>query len=214
METIEEERLLPGEEASELHKALQELKALRRHLHHAADYYELSFMKKNRSKIVILDAKEYIANSVVATLDHLGNLSSILESLLSDTSNHVSNTHLRIDCLKNRVLTCKEFSEREGLNEQRWAWRYARYYKSYECLDTGTLEDKNSDVIARENKDPTSGHISKRFTAMSTHSKSLDPSPLSDLSMDHELFSSQNQRRDGIKNKILGSLTWKNKKAI
>ncbi|CAK9184576.1 unnamed protein product [Ilex paraguariensis] len=79
--------------------SLQELRDLRSQLYYAADYCEEAFLTSKKKRIVLENTKEYLCRAVVTVVDHLGCVSANLDYRLSE-SNQVSETELRIDCLK------------------------------------------------------------------------------------------------------------------
>ncbi|CAB4288517.1 unnamed protein product [Prunus armeniaca] len=100
-------------------KSLQELKDLRSQLHYAADYCESTFLNTKEKKVVMENTKEYVCRAVVTVVDHLGCVSANLNSLISET-NAFSETELRIDCLKQRLFLCEQYSHKLALPKVRW----------------------------------------------------------------------------------------------
>ncbi|CAL2275053.1 unnamed protein product [Prunus armeniaca] len=100
-------------------KSLQELKDLRSQLHYAADYCESTFLNTKEKKVVMDNTKEYVCRAVVTVVDHLGCVSANLNGLISET-NAFSETELRIDCLKQRLFLCEQYSHKLALPKIRW----------------------------------------------------------------------------------------------
>ncbi|CAN6456507.1 unnamed protein product [Victoria cruziana] len=153
MMVTEKSRGDPGEVSLELdylsrfQKSLHELKSLRPQLHYAADYCEASLREsahKTQRKKALENAKVYIGKAVVTTVDHLGSVSANLESLLCLSLSEISGVELRIDCLKQRLLTCEEYSQREGLVGQWWSMPFTKHHRRY--VVSGKVARSNEDV--------------------------------------------------------------------
>nr|XP_010920435.1 probable protein ABIL5 isoform X2 [Elaeis guineensis] len=125
--------LNPGEprtEADRFQQALLELKDLRSQLHQAADYCENAFVKAGHGKKVLENTKSYIGDAIVAVVDHLGNVSSKLEHQLQGNI-EVMQTEQKIDCLKQRLLTCQQYAVSLKLSAMRWSTELPRHHKHY-----------------------------------------------------------------------------------
>ncbi|KAF3783953.1 ABIL1 protein [Nymphaea thermarum] len=141
------EESLELDELSRFQKSLQELKSLRPQLHYAADYCEASLREtaqKTQRKKALENAKEYIGKAVVTTIDHLGSVSANLESLLCLSLGEISGVELRIDCLKQRLLTCEQYCQREGLAKQWWNMPLTNRHRRY--VVAGKVARSNEDV--------------------------------------------------------------------
>ncbi|KAJ4958556.1 hypothetical protein NE237_025667 [Protea cynaroides] len=127
---------------SRFEKSLQELKGLRSQLHYAADYCERSFLKANEKKLVMENTKEYICRSVVAVVDHLGNVSTNLEFRLSK-NNVVSEVELRTDSLKQRLLKCEEYAHTVACTKLCFNTNFPRHHSRYIAPSAPNLEKSN-----------------------------------------------------------------------
>ncbi|RWW21738.1 hypothetical protein BHE74_00022393 [Ensete ventricosum] len=108
----------------------KELKDLRSQLYHAADYCETAFSKAEQKKMILEGTKSYICEAIVAVVDHLGNVSSKLEqSLLANTA--VGQTEQRIDCLKQRLLTCQQYAVSLELSSMQLSLKFPRHHEHY-----------------------------------------------------------------------------------
>lgn len=100
-------------------KSIRELKNLRSQLHFAADYCESTFLNAEEKKIVVDNTKEYICKAMVTVVDHLGTVSTNLNCRISNAC-EFSNTELRINCLKQRLVLCGEYVSKLGLTGVKW----------------------------------------------------------------------------------------------
>ncbi|GMH23809.1 hypothetical protein Nepgr_025652 [Nepenthes gracilis] len=73
------------DDALRFHNSLQELRGLRSHIHHAADYCEMAFLKSKDKKTLMDNTKEYICRAVVTVVDHIGTVSHNLNCRLANT---------------------------------------------------------------------------------------------------------------------------------
>ncbi|XP_038981424.1 probable protein ABIL5 isoform X2 [Phoenix dactylifera] len=120
----------PGTEADRFQQALLELKDLRSQLHQAADYCENTFLKTGHGTIELENTKSYICHAIVAVVDHLGNVSSKLEHQLQGNI-EVLQTEQKIDCLKQRLLTCQQYAVSLKLSAVRWSAKLPRHHQHY-----------------------------------------------------------------------------------
>ncbi|XP_065009669.1 probable protein ABIL5 isoform X2 [Musa acuminata AAA Group] len=127
-----------GEE-DRFHNALLELKDLRSQLYHAADYCETAFSTAEQKKMILEGTKSYICEAIVAVVDHLGNVSSKLEqSLLANTAD--VQTERRIDCLKQRLLTCQQYAVSLELSSMQLSLKFPQHHEHYVSAVTQHIE--------------------------------------------------------------------------
>eukprot|EP01018_Ginkgo_biloba_P023169 Gb_22978 [translate_table: standard] len=129
---------------------LQELKNLRPQLYSAAEYCELSYMNSDHKQMIVENLKDYAVRALVNTVDHLGSVSYKLNDLVNQQTNEVSATQLRIACLEQRLHTCQEYTDLEGLRQQCLVESIPRYHKHY-VLPGSTTRD--SEAIAEKMSD-------------------------------------------------------------
>ncbi|MED6167829.1 hypothetical protein PIB30_006478 [Stylosanthes scabra] len=111
-------------------ESLKELRALRSQLHDAAEYCEATFLKSKERSIVVENTKDYILKTVVTVVDHLGNVSAKLDGLISQT-NAFSEAESRIQCLKQRLLSCERYAHTTCLSKMQFCDNVKRYHKRY-----------------------------------------------------------------------------------
>ncbi|XP_054787820.1 probable protein ABIL5 [Prosopis cineraria] len=111
-------------------KSLQELRGLQSQLRDAADICEATFSESKEKKELLENTKEYLCRAVVTVVDHLGNVSANLESLISQT-NAFSEAELRINCLKQRLLSCDQYAHRLALTKLQWSENLPRFHSRY-----------------------------------------------------------------------------------
>ncbi|AES76823.1 putative ABI family protein [Medicago truncatula] len=127
-------------------KSLQELRELRSQLHYAADYCETTFMESEKKRDVMDDTKEYICRAMVTVVDHLGNVSSNLEGLISH-KNSFSDAEIRIQCLTQRLFTCDQYADKVALSNMQWREKLPRLHTRY-LSSPPILERSKSDKLS------------------------------------------------------------------
>ncbi|KAF8407063.1 hypothetical protein HHK36_006188 [Tetracentron sinense] len=137
----------------------EELRDLRSQLHYAADYCEMAFFKAKQKKMVMENTKEYICRAVVTVVDHLGSASANLESRLSQ-NNEFSETELRINCLKQKLLLCEQYTHKLDLNNVRWDANYPRYHPRY---ISAIRNPEKSNGVLREADDSVAADIMYKY---------------------------------------------------
>ncbi|XP_022751706.1 probable protein ABIL5 [Durio zibethinus] len=153
----------PNEEDSDdgfrFDKSLQELRDLRSQLHYAADYCETTFLNSEEKKAVVENTKEYICKAVVTFVDHLGNVSANLNHCISKT-NAFSEAELRINCLKQRLLSCEQFAHKLALARVQWNPNLPRHHRRYLSASTiATVEKSNEDSRSRVSIAPSPARL-------------------------------------------------------
>nr|GMC65323.1 probable protein ABIL5 [Ipomoea batatas] len=109
---------------------MQELRDLCSQLHHAADYCETTFQNSEQKRSVVEHTREYICRAVVTVIDHLGCVSANLECCLAKTNN-ISETELRIDCLKQRLGTSQYYAQKLAVTRFYWSASCPRFHPRY-----------------------------------------------------------------------------------
>ncbi|CAL5400267.1 unnamed protein product [Camellia sinensis] len=113
-------------------KSLKELKDLCSQLHYAADYCEASFINAEsvHKNMVMENTKEYLSKAVVTVVDHLGSVAANLDYQISQ-DNSVSETEFRINGLKQRLVTCQQYSHKLALTRLCWNAKFPRFHPRY-----------------------------------------------------------------------------------
>ncbi|KAL7003628.1 Protein abil2 [Sarracenia purpurea var. burkii] len=111
--------------------SLKDLKNLRTQLYSAAEYFELSYTNDDQKQIVVDTLKDYAIKALVNTVDHLGSVTYKVNDLLDEKVDEVSGTELRVSCIEQRLRTCQEYIDREGLSEQSLVINTPKYHKRY-----------------------------------------------------------------------------------
>uniref|UniRef100_M1BLB4 Protein ABIL2 n=1 Tax=Solanum tuberosum TaxID=4113 RepID=M1BLB4_SOLTU len=124
--------------------SLKDLKNLRKQLYSAAEYFELSYSNDEQKDVVVDTLKEYAIKALVNTVDHLGSVTYKVSDLLDEKVDEVSGTELRISCIEQRLKTCQEYIDNEGLSQQSLVIHTPKYHKRYilpvgETADGGNL---------------------------------------------------------------------------
>ncbi|XP_027110050.2 protein ABIL3 isoform X1 [Coffea eugenioides] len=111
--------------------SLKDLKNLRKQLYSAAEYFELSYTSDDQKQIVVNTLKDYAIKALVNTVDHLGSMSYKVNDLLDEKVDEVSGTELRVSCIEQRLRTCQDYIDREGLSQQSLVINTPKYHKRY-----------------------------------------------------------------------------------
>lgn len=120
--------------------SLKDLKNLRKQLYSAAEYFELSYSNDEQKDIVVDTLKEYAIKALVNTVDHLGSVTYKVSDLLDEKVDEVSGTELRISCIEQRLKTCQDYIDNEGLSQQSLVIHTPKYHKRY-ILPVGETAD-------------------------------------------------------------------------
>ncbi|XP_028086275.1 protein ABIL2-like [Camellia sinensis] len=111
--------------------SLKDLKNLRTQLYSAAEYFELSYTNDDQKQIVVDTLKDYAIKALVNTVDHLGSVTYKVNDLLDEKVDDVSGTEFRVSCIEQRLRTCQEYIDREGLSQQSLVMNSPKYHKRY-----------------------------------------------------------------------------------
>ncbi|XP_075493206.1 protein ABIL2-like isoform X1 [Primulina tabacum] len=111
--------------------SLKDLKNLSKQLYSAAEYFELSYTKDNQKHIVVNTLKDYAIKALVNTVDHLGSVTYKVNGLLDEKVDEVTRTELRVSCIEQRLRTCQDYIDREGLSQQSLVINTPKYHKRY-----------------------------------------------------------------------------------
>ncbi|MBA0689885.1 hypothetical protein Goari_007591 [Gossypium aridum] len=111
--------------------SLKDLKNLRSQLYTAAEYFELSYTNDDQKQIVVETLKDYTIKALVNTIDHLGSVTYKVNDLLDEKVEEVSGTELRVSCIEQRLRTCHEYIDHEGISQQSSVINTPKYNKRY-----------------------------------------------------------------------------------
>ncbi|KAF6136162.1 hypothetical protein GIB67_001571 [Kingdonia uniflora] len=111
--------------------SLKDLKNLRAQLYSAAEYFELSYTNDDQKQMVMDTLKEYAIKALINTVDHLGSVTYKVNGLLDENVEEVSGTEFRVSCIEQRLRTCQEFIDHEGLSQQSLVITTPKYHKRY-----------------------------------------------------------------------------------
>lgn len=129
--------------------SLKDLKNLRSQLYSAAEYFELSYTNDDQKQIVVNTLKDYAVKALVNTVDHLGSVSFKVNGLLDEKVDEVSGTELRVSCLEQRLRTCQEYIDREGLSQQSLVITAPKYHKRYVIPVGASMPESGRHAVAR-----------------------------------------------------------------
>ncbi|KAG5233696.1 protein ABIL [Salix suchowensis] len=111
--------------------SLKDLKNLRSQLYSAAEYFELSYTNDDQKQIVVETLKDYAIKALVNTVDHLGSVTYKVNDLLDEKVDEVSGTEFRMSCIEQRLRTCQEYIDHEGISQQSLVIDTPKYPKRY-----------------------------------------------------------------------------------
>ncbi|XP_024394235.1 uncharacterized protein [Physcomitrium patens] len=140
-------------------QALKELKNLRPQLYSAAEYCESSYLYSDQKQVVLDNLKDYSVKALVNAVDHLGTVAYKLNDLLGQQTTEISATELRAASVAQRMRSCQEHSDREGLKQQSLAKTMHANHKHYVLPDPCAEGELNLSLV-RENFDSVHSHMS------------------------------------------------------
>ncbi|OIW04835.1 hypothetical protein TanjilG_13683 [Lupinus angustifolius] len=111
--------------------SLQELKNLRPQLYSAAEYCEKSYLHSEQKQMVLDNLKDYAVQALVNAVDHLGTVAYKLTDLLEQQTLDVSTMDLKVSTVNQKLLTCKIYTDKEGLRQQQLLAFIPRHHKHY-----------------------------------------------------------------------------------
>ncbi|CAI9762493.1 unnamed protein product [Fraxinus pennsylvanica] len=111
--------------------SLKDLKNLRKQLYAAAEYFELSYTNDDQKQTVANSLKDYAIKALVNTVDHLGSVTYKVNDLLDEKVDEVSGTEIWVSCIEQRLRTCQEYIDCEGLSQQSLVINTPKYHKRY-----------------------------------------------------------------------------------
>ncbi|KAL9339265.1 hypothetical protein Peur_068280 [Populus x canadensis] len=166
-------------------RSLQELRDLRSQLHNAASHCETTFLKTNQKRMVLESTKEYLCRAVVAVVDHLGCVSANLNNNISNNC-AFSEAELRINCLKQRLLSCEKYAHRVALTRVRWNAYLPKHHHRYLSTQITSAEKSNEDARDSNSQAPTKILLAKHeFVAeqlpLFLHTRSQKSAPTKNL---------------------------------
>ncbi|KAF3324601.1 putative protein ABIL2 isoform X3 [Carex littledalei] len=125
---------------------LKDLKTLRLQLYSAAEYFEQAYTKDNQKQLVVDTLKDYAIKALVNTVDHLGSVSFKVTNILEEKISQVSESDLQITCIEQRIRSCQDCMDQEGLSQQSSIITAPKYYKRY-ILQGGSMPDAGRNAI-------------------------------------------------------------------
>ncbi|KAL3838062.1 hypothetical protein ACJIZ3_022653 [Penstemon smallii] len=181
-----------------------DLKNLRKQLYSAAEYFEMAYNTNYDQKhIVVNSLKEYAIKALVNTVDHLGSVTYKVNDLLDEHVDEVTGSELRVSCIEQRLRTCREYIDREGLSQQSLVINTPKYHKRYilpvgetmhgairtKAKYRGCIPDDGDDW--HQFKNAIRATIQEVPPPSVVISKGRSPSPLKKLAQQHGKFSKQ-----------------------
>ncbi|CAM6042476.1 unnamed protein product [Sphagnum compactum] len=128
-------------------QALKELQNLRPQLYSAAEYCESSYLFSDQKQVVLDNLKDYTVKALVNAVDHLGTVAYKLNDLLSQQTTEISAIELQAASLAQRMRSCQEHSDREGLKKQSLAKNMHVNHKHYVLSDPVATGEQISAIL-------------------------------------------------------------------
>ncbi|CAM6024422.1 unnamed protein product [Sphagnum balticum] len=156
-------------------QALKELRNLRPQLYSAAEYCESSYLYSDQKQVVLENLKDYSVKALVNAVDHLGTVAYKLNDLLNQQTAEISSVELRAASLAQRMRSCQEHSDREGLKQQSLAKTMHVNHKHYVLPGTPLsppplLQSKGADTLGTNRSKTAEWHFaSDAAPVASTH---------------------------------------------
>uniref|UniRef100_A0A6N2K9E6 Protein ABIL3 n=1 Tax=Salix viminalis TaxID=40686 RepID=A0A6N2K9E6_SALVM len=161
----------------------QDLKNLRSQLYSAAEYFELSYTNDDQKQIVVETLKDYAIKALVNTVDHLGSVTYKVNDLLDEKVDEVSGTEFRVSCIEQRLRTCQEYIDHEGISQQSLVIDTPKYPKRYILPERRSISPhrfpllRSGSVSSRPvSSRPTTPNTSRPTTPSSAPAKKRYPS--------------------------------------
>ncbi|KAK9053050.1 hypothetical protein SSX86_029680 [Deinandra increscens subsp. villosa] len=133
--------------------SLQDLRKVRSQLYSAAEFFEDSYHKTDHDPLLFESIKDYVSKALISTIDHLGSVTSKVNSFLDENVDEAFETNVRVLCINQRLQTCRTFSDHEGLLQQSLIMQIPKYHKQY-LLPEGRFSEA---VQAEKSKDEPLG---------------------------------------------------------
>ncbi|KAH8968795.1 hypothetical protein BDL97_02G000800 [Sphagnum fallax] len=128
-------------------QALKELQNLRPQLYSAAEYCESSYLFSDQKQVVLDNLKDYAVKALVNAVDHLGTVAYKLSDLLSQQTTEISAIELQAASLAQRMRSCQEHSDCEGLKKQSLAKNMHVNHKHYVLSDPVATGEQISAIL-------------------------------------------------------------------
>ncbi|CAO2821327.1 unnamed protein product [Amaranthus hypochondriacus] len=122
---------------------LKDLKNLRTQLYSAAEYFELSYTNDDQKQFVIETLRDYAIKALVNTVDHLGSVTYKVNDMLDENVEEVTETEFHVSCIEQRLRTCQEYMEREGITQQSSIIDTPKFHKRYVLPAGQTMNSSN-----------------------------------------------------------------------
>ncbi|CAL9133013.1 unnamed protein product [Musa textilis] len=176
---------LPIQQSLLLSESLKGLRNMRSQLYSAAAYFELSYINDDQKEILATTLKDYAVKAILNAVDHLGSVSSKVNSVVSEEVDEVSVAESEVSCIEQRLRTWQASIDHEGLSQQALSLRAPKYHERYilpgEFMDEGIHppEDNNKlqqhqTAIGRSTSPIR--NVPSRSTSPSTREHSSSPS--------------------------------------
>uniref|UniRef100_A0A7N0TEV0 Uncharacterized protein n=1 Tax=Kalanchoe fedtschenkoi TaxID=63787 RepID=A0A7N0TEV0_KALFE len=111
--------------------SLKDLKNLRTQLYSAAEYFEDSYTNGGQKQLVIDTLKDYAVKALVNTVDHLGSVTTKVNELVDSKVEEVSESEIMVSVIEQRLRTCQNYSDRQGVSQQSLVIETPKYHKRY-----------------------------------------------------------------------------------
>ncbi|CAH9058990.1 unnamed protein product [Cuscuta epithymum] len=174
--------------------SLKDLKDLRKQLYSAAEYFESTYFNDNEKETVVNTLKDYAIKALLNTVDHLGSMTNKVNDLLVEKVDKVSETELRMSCIKQRLRSCQEHIDHEGLSQQQLQINTPKHHRRYIFPVGGALRGLDAEDDWSQFRNAVRATITETPPAVGNGSSSTPTPRLTQESRDLSLLKTESKR--------------------
>lgn len=138
--------------------SLKDLRNIRNQLYSAAEFFEDSYHRNDHDQLLLESLKDYVSKALISTIDHLGSVTSKVDSFLNENVDEVFETNLQVLCIEQRLRTCQSYSDHEGFSQQSLVIQIPKYHKQYHLADGRVSEAVKAEKAQVESSSLRRGH--------------------------------------------------------
>ncbi|KAJ9549741.1 hypothetical protein OSB04_022284 [Centaurea solstitialis] len=141
--------------------SLKDLRNIRNQLYSAAEFFEDSYLRNDHDQLFLESLKDYVSKALISTIDHLGSVTSKVDSFLDENIDEVFETNLRVLCIEQRLRTCQSYSDHEGFSQQSLVIQIPKYHKQYRLADGRFSDAVEAEKAKVESSSSRRGHFQR-----------------------------------------------------
>ncbi|KVH95299.1 hypothetical protein Ccrd_002632 [Cynara cardunculus var. scolymus] len=85
--------------------SLKDLRTIRTQLYSAAEFFEDSYHGNDHDQLLFESLKDYVSKALISTIDHLGSVTSKVDSFLNENVDEVFETNLGVLCMEQSIIS-------------------------------------------------------------------------------------------------------------